>query len=170
MAATQEIGEALDAERRGRFEVLFATRRERLWRICRSRLGPGSGALLDADDAVQEAFLRLMRQDGREPKDEAAYLEGIARNVCMDAWRRRYRASEKEVSGDLVVDAEEIATRRQDLAQLWEELSERDRELVTLAYEGYRQAEIAVHLDISEGHVRVLLYRLRRRLLARAGG
>ena len=59
---------------------------EKLYRYCYFRVRDADLA----EDLTQEAFLRYYRQD--ESKRQAggtAYLYGIARNLCTDAFRRR---------------------------------------------------------------------------------
>ena len=51
---------------------------------CRRRLGPG----VDADDAVQETFLKLLRRAGDVRVNVAAWLHAAALTTCLDRQRR----------------------------------------------------------------------------------
>jgi RNA polymerase sigma-70 factor (ECF subfamily) len=60
----------------------------------------GSGA--EADDAVQEAFLRLMRTDANGIDNVAGWLTTVVARVCLD--RLRERKSRREVPVDRAVE------------------------------------------------------------------
>lgn len=126
----------------------------------------------DADDAVQEAFLRawqmVERYDPRRPF--RAWLMQIVMNAARDLRRkRRVRATEP-----LAEHAERRpgpdrdaarALMRDALAEALERLPERSRIAVTLFdAEGYSHAEIADLLDIPEGTVRSDVFHARRAL------
>ena len=81
---------------------LYAERRARLLHICWRRLSSPS----DAQDAVQETFVRFMTRSGPAPEKVEAYIEGIAHLVCMSILRRRYQVREKESVRDRVIDPE----------------------------------------------------------------
>jgi RNA polymerase sigma factor (sigma-70 family) len=65
------------------------------------------GSLSEADDAVQEAWLRLSRSDVRGIESLSAWLTTVVGRVCLDMLRSRRSRGEDPLDGrlpDLVVD------------------------------------------------------------------
>jgi RNA polymerase sigma-70 factor (ECF subfamily) len=69
------------------------------------------GSLTDADDAVQEAWLRLSRADTGDVRDLRAWLTTVVSRVCLDMLRSR--AARREDSLDVHVP-DPIVTRVDD--------------------------------------------------------
>ena len=130
----------------------------------------------DADDIVQESYLRLVRSPPatEDPQQLRAWLFRIAGRLIVDHWRHRRLESglpdESAVArGTLGPDI----PLRLDMARVFEQLNPQQRQLMWLAYvEGADHREIAAALGLRERSVRVLLLRTRRRLarLLREGG
>ena len=118
----------------------------------------------DADDIVQEAFLRLLQTD-IVPADEEGlrrYVFRIAGNLMADRWRKRARDKRHDTASAEQIDA---APRDLDVARTFAELKPRERALLWLAYvEGDTHAEIATSLRLGRGSVKVMLSRARARL------
>jgi len=53
------------------------------------------GSHADADDAVQEAWLRLIRSSGESIEDLRGWLTTVTGRICLDALRRRGRRAEQ---------------------------------------------------------------------------
>lgn len=140
-----------------------------------------TGNAPDADDIVQEAFLRLLRSDvGPTDEDWRRYLYRTASNLIVDRWRTRRRerrdpdadVADAEVAGGLQASGPSAETDR-DVARTFAELTSRERALLWLAYvEGESHQEIATALGLGRRSIKVLLFRARRRLrdLLRAKG
>ena len=109
----------------------------------------------DVDDALQEAYLRLLRTPHAAlPVDERrAYLYRIAANLVNDAWRSRKKAPAIEGPAP-----ETLAAR-----------SPSDATRLDVRREQASHREIAVAVDVKEGSVKVLLSRARRKLAAALG-
>ena len=127
----------------------------------------------DVDDALQEAYLRLLRTPHAAlPVDERrAYLYRIAANLVNDAWRAKRKGP---VTAGSSPDA--IATRgssdatRLDVRKAMDGLRVQERTMMWLAYvEQASHREIAMAVDVKEGSVKVLLSRARRKLAAALG-
>ncbi|THU05108.1 RNA polymerase sigma factor [Lampropedia puyangensis] len=121
----------------------------------------------DAEDGVQEVFLRYAASGKQLPHDEeAAYLHVAARNVSHTAWQQSARRESVEaVSLDQHTEiAEELAAdesteplyraeHRQRLSRMEEalaELPERRREAFVLhAIDGLTQTEVAERMGIT---------------------
>jgi len=61
------------------------------------------GSLAEADDAVQEAWLRLSGSAGREPENLGAWLTTVTGRICLDMLRSR-QARREELHGVYVPD------------------------------------------------------------------
>ncbi|MEY9932022.1 RNA polymerase sigma factor (sigma-70 family) [Catenulispora sp. GP43] len=83
------------------------------------------GSLAEADDAVQEAYLRLNRSDVAEVENLAGWLTTVTGRVCLDVLRARRNHGEEDLEGPAGVEAVE-ATERDALAdpELAAELSD----------------------------------------------
>jgi RNA polymerase sigma-70 factor (ECF subfamily) len=119
----------------------------------------------DADDIVQEAFLRLFQADMAPSDDEALrrYVFRIAGNLVADRWRRNVR--DKRHAQQATAEGSVPQPQDMDVARIFSELTPRERALLWLAYvEGDTHADIAESLRLARGSVKVLLSRARARL------
>ena len=121
-----------------------------------------TGRAADADDIVQEAYLRILRV--ALPDDEARrkYLYRVASNLVVDRWRR----SGKETTPEALEEMASAASAADpDVARIFGTLASRDRALLWLAYvEGDSHEEIADALGVGRRSVKVLLFRAKGRL------
>jgi len=84
-----------------RTSLLSSAELSRLWEkhsaalllMARGRCCGGTGG--DADDCVQEAFIRLARQNP-VPDDPVAWLSRVVRNAAIDAIRSNQRRADRE--------------------------------------------------------------------------
>jgi RNA polymerase sigma-70 factor (ECF subfamily) len=128
----------------------------------------------DAEDAVQEAFLRVLRHRDTlgEVRDQRVWLIRIVWNIVLDRKRRAKTRPETDDVADLArvlpsdgLSAEQIASAAQHhahvLAQV-ERLPAKEREVLMLsAFEELNSVEIAEVLGITESSVRSRLFRAR---------
>lgn len=147
------------------FEAFHARTSQPLWAYLR-RI---SGDPAQADDVLQESYLRLLRHPPSPERDERerkAYLFQIATNLMRDRWRAKERersALERLLS--LWPSRPEPSGVSMDMSAALERLPQRDRALLWLAHvEGYEHREIAHILGLQEGSVRVILFRARKKL------
>lgn len=127
-----------------------------------------------ADDALQDAFVRLWSRRG--DLDSETAVEGIAvttvKNICIDTVRRnavrRHDDIEDNPSAAAVTDEDDDTQQRDELygeitSLIDKELSERDRRILYLRdRDGWEMEDIATELGISEINVRVILSRCRK--------
>ena len=134
----------------------------------------------DADDAVQECFLRISRRvDRLDPdRDPTGWVFRIASNAARDLWRGRSRGARglesaaeldwNSVPPDPAESAQDRLEREQQaelIVLALERLSAADREIVFLRdYEELPSALIAETLDVSQDVVRQRHSRAVRRL------
>ncbi|MDE5930111.1 MAG: sigma-70 family RNA polymerase sigma factor [Muribaculaceae bacterium] len=141
----------------------------------RHRLHLGAARLLqseqEADDALQEAFVRLwQRRDsfqGEEQTEGAAVV--TVRNICIDELRRRsLRLETQSAAYAARSEAEEPDDCLQDVvcevkALIETELSSRDRDILLMRdRNGYDFDEIAAEFGMTEAAVRMALSRARK--------
>jgi len=128
----------------------------------------------DAEDAVQEAFLRVLRHKDRldEVRDRRVWLIRIVWNVVLDRKRRMKTRPETDDVAELArvipwqgLSAEELAAAAQHHARVLgcvDRLPEKERQVLVLsAFEEMQSGEIAEVLGITESSVRSRLFRAR---------
>ena len=128
----------------------------------------------DAEDAVQEAFLRVLRHRHGlgEVRDHRVWLIRIVWNIVLDRKRRAKTRPETDDVAELArvlpskgLSAEELAAAAQHHARVLacvERLPAKEREVLLLsAFEELTSVEIAAVLDITESSVRSRLFRAR---------
>lgn len=178
-----EVGDASDAQaiaaRSRRFQALALPHLDAAYNLARwlSR-NPG-----DAEDIVQDAFLRAFRFFDTFRGDEARpWLLAIVRRVWYDEWRRRGGAQEvaqfDELRDDVApegwdtggVDPETLAIRAESSRHVHEALQRLPVEyrevLVLRELEELEYREIATVIDVPMGTVMSRLARARKRLAA----
>jgi RNA polymerase sigma-70 factor (ECF subfamily) len=128
----------------------------------------------DAEDAVQEAFVRVLRHKDRldEVRDRRVWLIRIVWNVVLDRKRRMKTRPETDDVAELVrvlpwqgLSAEELASAAEHHARVLgcvDRLPEKERQVLVLsAFEELPSVEIAEVLGITESSVRSRLFRAR---------
>ncbi len=83
----------------------FMANRTHLAAVAHRMLGSWS----EADDAVQEAFLRLMRTDTRDVVNLRGWLTTVVARVCLDVLRSRKRRRESPIGRDAEAVPDETA-------------------------------------------------------------
>jgi RNA polymerase sigma-70 factor (ECF subfamily) len=128
----------------------------------------------DAEDAVQEAFLRVLRHRDQlaEVRDNRVWLIRIVWNVVLDRKRRVKARPETDDVTEMErvlpargLSAEQLASAAEHHARVLacvERLPAKEREVLQLsAFEELSSVEIAAVLGISESSVRSRLFRAR---------
>ncbi len=129
----------------------------------------------DAEDAVQEAFLRVLRHRDslNEIRDHRVWLVRIVWNIVLDRKRRAKTRPETDDVSELArvlpaagLSAEEVAAAAQHhtrVLRLLEKLPVKEREVLVLsAFEELSSVEIAAVLGVTESSVRSRLFRARK--------
>lgn len=128
----------------------------------------------DAEDAVQEAFLRVLRHRDQldEVRDHRVWLIRIVWNIVLDRKRRAKTRPETDDVAELArvlpstgLSAEQVASAAQRHAHVLacvEQLPAKEREVLMLsAFDELSSVEIATVLSITESSVRSRLFRAR---------
>ena len=168
-------GAAVPANRAGEVSeadvALFQTARPRLFGIAYRVLGTAS----EADDVVQETWIRWQGTDRSEVRDAAAFLATtttrLAINVAQSARARRetyigpWLVDPVDAAADPSLDAEQSEALESAVRMLLQELSPAERAAYVLreAFD-YPYRHISQVLALSEANARQLVARARRRL------
>jgi RNA polymerase sigma-70 factor, ECF subfamily len=154
------------------FEHVVARYEAPLTAYARQILG---GAHHDAEEAVQDAFVKAIGALRRDPEREIVlkpWLYAITRNACLDRLRRPHRTVDIEplqaILHDGGADPQAALERRERMAVViggLRELPERQRAaLVMHELEGRSHEELAGALDVSVGASKALVCRARQGL------
>lgn len=152
----------------------FEAARPRLEAIAYRLLGSAS----DAEDMVQETFLRWQSADVERVEVPEAWLTKVLTNLCLNeltsarARRETYVGQwlpEPLLASDPMLGPADTAERRESVSYavltLMERLSPRERAVYVLREAfGYSHREIAAILDVTEAAGQQLLHRARKRL------
>jgi RNA polymerase sigma-70 factor, ECF subfamily len=174
-AATVAISEDAELAERCRtgdlrgYERLYALYGARMKNVARNLLGNP----LDAEDAVQETFLKVQRSIGgfRGQSSFVTWTYRILINTCYDA--RRSRVRKKEVANDDSEDSPRQEPRapgahpslRMALERALAGLTKHQRDVFLLyEVEGFHHAEIAGMLEITETASKNTLFQAKRNL------
>jgi RNA polymerase sigma-70 factor (ECF subfamily) len=149
------------------FAAIYASHGERMKSIAFNHLGNIS----DAEDAVQETFLKVHRA-ASSYNGEAAFMTWLYRiliNTCYDLLRKRSRRIREAPIDDVVAGSRAAHAvddvKRMALRKLLNELPEQRRTVFALfEIEGLSHAEIAGILDITEGNSKWILFSTKKQL------
>jgi len=164
-----ELAERCRAGDMGGYERLYALHGARMKNVARNLLGNP----VDAEDAVQETFLKVQRSIAgfRGQSSFVTWTYRILINTCYDA--RRSRVRKKEVAND---DSEESPrpeprapgahpSLRMALERALAGLTKHQRDVFLLyEVEGFHHAEIAGMLEITETASKNTLFQAKRNL------
>lgn len=147
------------------FETKFMPLSANLYALAKSLLGNDD----DAQDAVQETYLKMWRMADRLPELEKpeAFFATTLRNECLMALRRRRpQADVDDMPDEGAADADmERVERRGVVARLLRGLTAKTRRVVVLRHLGeYSNREVAELTGETEEAVRQQLSRARRQM------
>ncbi len=138
------------------WETLVTENENRLYRAALALLGSPP----EAEDAVQDAFLRFLEKAPENLENPGAWLMRVLVNGCKDRLRRRWKQP-ASLPDDLPAPE---PGEREELEELFA-LPPRDRAVLHLFYyEGYSAEEIARLTGTRPGTVRSRLSRARGKL------
>ncbi|HXX17933.1 MAG TPA: RNA polymerase sigma factor [Candidatus Acidoferrum sp.] len=156
------------------FGEIFRRHRKRVYLGCRSFFSDGGAA----EDATQETFLRAYQNMHRFLGGNlGGWLMQIARNVCIDQWRRRrFEASSDDApasaapAGGALEHASDLRFAIQRIRKEMETLSAEQRTCLELKIDGYSYEETAAKTGLSVEAVKSHLQNGRRLLWLRLEG
>jgi RNA polymerase sigma-70 factor (ECF subfamily) len=150
------------------FEDIYRRFGDRMKSIAWNHLGNRS----DAEDAVQETFLKVHRAAATYTGQAsfATWIYRILVNTCYDVLRRRRRRIDEAPIEDTPETAERTApavdvAKRMTLRKMLDELPDQRRSVFELfEIEGLSHAEIGEILGISEGNSKWILFATKKEL------
>jgi RNA polymerase sigma factor (sigma-70 family) len=157
------------------FGEIFARYRKKVFFACRGFYSD-SGA---AEDATQETFLRAYEKLKQfSGGDLGAWLMRIAKNICIDQWRKQRPEAmneciDEEEGGTLevaVVPDYDLGLSAQRVWQEMQSLSPEQRRCLEMKIEGYSYEETAAYTGMSVDAVKSHLQNGRRMLWLRMEG
>ncbi len=139
-----------------------------VWRYVRARVPADS----DAEDVTSEVFAQAVKDWRRfDPArgSPGAWLQGIARHVVADWWRRTRPTPTADlgaatpIGGGAVIEPDATVLDRvagEELRRFLHLLTDKERRAVALRFgDGLRAAEVGAALGVSEVAARMLVYR-----------
>ncbi len=136
-----------------------------LYQIAVSILGNSQ----DAEDAVQEVYLRVWEQADRveEMKNPEGYFMKTLRNVCINMLRERHSNDDLEIAAAVPEEneTEERQEQRSFCVKVMQALNPKWQRVIRLRHVGeYSMSDISQITGESEANVRTILSRARRQL------
>jgi RNA polymerase sigma-70 factor, ECF subfamily len=169
------IGRYRATQDAGCFAELFARYRKRIYFACRRFYSEGGAA----EDATQDTFLRAYQNlDKYGGGDFCGWLMRIARNVCIDQWRKRkteggrdgeVEMDEMPAHGALDPTSDVKLAAERVIAEM-KHLSEPQRRCLAMKIEGYSYEETAMRTGMSVPAVKSHLQNGRRALWLKISG
>jgi RNA polymerase sigma-70 factor, ECF subfamily len=165
-----ELAEACKRGNLRAFERLYELHAGRMKSVAFHMLGSRP----DAEDAVQEAFMKVHRAvHGFEGNSSlATWIYRILLNCCYDALRRRQRRAEEQAPAQFRAESSKVPLKIA-LERALGLLNERQRTVFLMfEVEGLKHSEIAGILEVPEGTSRSWLFEAKsqlKRLLMEAG-
>lgn len=120
----------------------------------------------DAEDAVQELYLKLIKTPGKfsNIQDPAAYGITMLRNICIDIIRRREKRRSEELHEYMIADVtspDKTVTEKDKLRILIHEIDKLPQKqsmvLKMRAIEGLEYDKISQRTGLSQVNIRVLI-------------
>lgn len=123
----------------------------------------------DAEDAVSECFLRLMRSERRlsgVPQErKKAYLAAVLRNVCFTMLKERGRFENETDSEPSVPSAAEKIDLKTDVERAFSTFDEPYGNVLKLRFYGdYKIGDISEALGMNENNVKIIIFRGKKQL------
>jgi len=132
----------------------------------------------DAEDAVQELYLKILSMHGKlvYVREPAAYGITLLKNICIDKIRRRESRRTEQLEEFIAADAsgpEKQMSEKDTLSRVMKEmerLPEKQAKVLRMrAVEGLEYDEIARRTGLSQVNIRVLISIARKTLKKRTG-
>ena len=144
------------------YERLVSLYQDNIYRVAIN----GCKNYADAEDVVQNAFIKLLEREGAFENDDHArkWLIRVAVNECNNLWRSPWKIHTVSI-GEMSQEPMFTSTEKSDLYYAVKELPVKYRQIVHLYYfENYNTKEIAQIMKLSETAVQTRLLRARQKL------
>ena len=130
------------------------------------------GNQLEAEDVVQDTFIKLWQRKEKGGEFEKAWLYKVARNHCLDIIRRRKHAREYQIAAavgsDLAPSATDVVLNTELSGEIGKAINQLDEPyqslIVMREVNGLSYQVLADALDLSLSQTKVYLHRARKQL------
>ncbi len=130
------------------------------------------GNQLEAEDVVQDTFIKLWQRQENGDKFEKAWLYKVTRNQCLDILRRRKHAYEYQISqavgSDVSPSATDVVLNNELSGEIGKAINQLEEPyqslLVMREVNGLSYQVLADALDLSLSQTKVYLHRARKQL------
>jgi RNA polymerase sigma-70 factor (ECF subfamily) len=169
LAMTEARTTEAEATTQAEFEAFYLrTARTLHGYLCRLSRDPAT-----ADEALQEAYVRMINSPAMEEPHRKAYLYTTATNILRDRWRKQKREREWWEKSGFSEKVHQNFSLSLDMAAVLDKLSAQEGAVLWLAHvEELSHREIGAILSVKEKSVRVIVFRAREKakdLLQKAG-
>lgn len=146
------------------FEKIYTTYWQKIFRICMGYVNDSDAA----KDLTQETFIKVWQQLPKFRNESAigTWIFRIATNTCLRQIQKEKKMPKSELPPEIKEEITDTNIEKdvQFLYQCISELKEIERIIISLDLEDVDQKEIAKIVGISEGNVRVKVYRIKEKL------
>lgn len=147
------------------FEDIYKNYWQNVFRICRGYVNDQDAA----KDLAQESFIKVWTQlpKFRNESSIGTWIYRITANTCLRQIQKEKKMPKSELPYEIKEEAVEtdIESDLQLLHQCISKLPEIERIIISLELEDINQKEIAKIVGVSEGNVRVKIYRIKEKLI-----
>ena len=146
------------------FDEIYNEYREKVYRLCMGYVNDHELAR----DLTQDTFIIVWEQLPKFRNESAisTWIFRIASNSCLRQIEKQNRIRKSDLHAEIIdVKADNKEREVQLLYQYISELPEIDRIIISLELEKVRQAEIANIVGLSEGNIRIRIYRIKEKLM-----
>ena len=154
------------ADKEAAFKKIFEANSKKIYHLCYGYTGDEDSA----NDLMQETFLKVWQNLVIFSNQAmiSTWLYRIAVNTCLTYLRSEKRQAKDELTPELEeTTGEVISEKNEQVAQLYKcisKLEETERIIITMVLDEVPYPEIAEISGISEGNLRVKVFRIKQRL------
>ena len=154
------------ADKEAAFKKIFEANSKKIYHLCYGYTGDEDSA----NDLMQETFLKVWQNLDKFRNQEmiSTWIYRIAVNTCLTYLRSEKRQAKDELTPELEeTTGEVISEKNEQVAQLYKcisKLEETERIIITMVLDEVPYPEIAEISGISEGNLRVKVFRIKQKL------
>ena len=148
------------------FKQIFEANSKKIYHLCYGYTGDDDAA----NDLLQETFLKVWQNldKFRNQAMISTWIYRIAVNTCLTYLRSEKRQAKDELTPNIIENRpEEFSEKNAQVALLYKcisKLEESERIIITMVLDETPYAEIADISGISEGNLRVKIFRIKQKL------
>ncbi len=154
------------ADKEAAFKKIFEANSKKIYHLCYGYTGDEDSA----NDLMQETFLKVWQNldKFRNQAMISTWIYRIAVNTCLTYLRSEKRQAKDELTPELEeTTGEVVSEKNEQVAMLYKcisKLEESERIIITMVLDEVPYPEIAEISGISEGNLRVKVFRIKQRL------